>query len=104
MEEALVCGVRARVARTFAERMRGLIGTKDLGPGEGMLIVRCGAIHTFFMSFAIDAVFLDRRGRIVRIVRNIPPWRPWVWGGFRAASVLEVKAGGSGRICANHLS
>lgn len=82
------------MARTFAERARGLIGTKDLAPGEGMLIEKCNAIHTFFMSFAIDAAFLDSEGRVVKTVRGIPPWRPFVWGGWRACKVLETKASG----------
>ena len=85
-------GVNVRVARTLFERMRGLIGTKHLPPGEGMLILKCNAIHTFFMSFAIDATFLDRQDQIVKVVRNIRPWRPFVWGGFRAVKVLETAA------------
>ena len=90
METVVVNGVKAKVARTLFARMKGLIGTKRLPPGEGMLILRCNAIHTFFMSFAIDATFLDRHDRVVKVVRNIRPWRPFVWGGFRAAKVLET--------------
>ena len=89
METVVVNGVKAKVARTLFARMKGLIGTKRLPPGEGMLILRCKAIHTFFMSFAIDATFLDRDDRVVKVVRNIRPWRPFVWGGFRAVKVLE---------------
>lgn len=90
METVTIHGYRAKVARTFAERARGLIGTKSLAPDEGMLILKCNAIHTFFMSFPIDAIFLDRNGEIVRRVNGIPPWRPLVFGGFRAVQVLEV--------------
>lgn len=86
----MVGGVRARVARTLLDRMRGLIGRKCLPSGEGLLILRCNAIHTFFMSFPIDATFLDRNDRVVKVVRNIPPWRIFVWGGFRAVKVLET--------------
>lgn len=96
VEYADVGNVRARVARSFADRARGLIGTRDLGPDEGLLILRCNAIHTFFMSFAIDATFLDADGNPVKTVRNIPPWRPFVWGGWRARKVLETKAVPSG--------
>lgn len=92
MQTIEVCGIRARVARTFAERARGLIGTKSLPPGEGMLILKCNAIHTFFMSFPIDATFLDKNNNIVKIVRNIRPWRLLVWGGWRAVKVLETRA------------
>ena len=90
METIEINGVKARVARTLFARIRGLIGTKRLPPGEGMLILHCNAIHTFFMSFAIDATFLDRQDRVVKVVRNIRPWRPFVWGGFRAVKVLET--------------
>ena len=80
------------VASTFAERAKGLIGVKSLPPGEGLLIPGCNAIHTFFMSMAIDATFLDRYNRVVKVVRGIRPWRPFVWGGWRAAKVLETAA------------
>ncbi len=85
-------GVKARVARTFFERARGLIGVRELPPGEGLLIERCNAIHTFFMSFPIDATFLDSENRVVRTVRGIRPWRFFVWGGWRARKVLETPA------------
>ena len=94
MDTVMVNGVKAKVARTLFARIRGLIGTKRLPPGEGMLILRCNAIHTFFMSFAIDATFLDRQDRVVKVVRNIRPWRPFVWGGFRAVKVLETASTG----------
>ena len=90
METMVIHGVKAKVARSLFERMRGLIGTKRLEKDEGMLILRCNAIHTFFMSFPIDAVFLDRSDRVVKTVRNIKPWRFFVWGGFRAAKVIEI--------------
>ncbi len=83
-------GVRAKVAATFLRRVRGLIGRPPPPPGEGLLILRCNCIHTFFMSYQIDATFFDRQGNVVRVVRNIPPWRPWVWGGWRAVKVLET--------------
>ena len=92
MRRETVHGIAAEVAETFAERAKGLIGRTGLAPGEGMLIPRCNCIHTFFMSFPIDATFLDRSGEVVKSVRNVRPWRPWVWGGWRAASVLETAA------------
>lgn len=93
METIEILGVKAQVARTFAERAKGLIGRRALAPGEGLLILRCNAIHTCFMRFAIDAVFLDREDRVVRVVRNVRPWRLFVFGGWRAAKVLELAAG-----------
>ena len=87
-----VCGVRARVARSLFARIKGLIGLRGLPPGEGLLILRCNCIHTFFMRFAIDATFLDSSDRVVKVVRDIRPWRPFVWGGWRAVKVLETAA------------
>lgn len=94
MERRRVLGVDAEVARTFPERARGLIGRRALAPGAGLLIERCNAIHTWFMRFPIDATFLDRDERVVKVVRGIRPWRLCVWGGWRAAKVLETAAGG----------
>lgn len=82
-------GVEPEVARTFRERAVGLIGREAAPPG-GLLIERCNCIHTFFMRFAIDATFYDRRGNVVKTVRNIRPWTPFVWGGWRAVRVLET--------------
>lgn len=92
MDTIEINGIRAKVARTFAQRAKGLIGAKDLPPGEGMLILACNAIHTFFMRFPIDATFLDKDDRVVKVVRNIRPWRLFVWGGWRARKVLETRA------------
>ena len=89
-ELRVVCGVEARVARNFFDRAKGLIGTKALPSGKGLLILKCNAIHTFFMSMTIDATFLDAEGRIVREVKNIKPWRPFIWGGWKARMVLET--------------
>ena len=82
--------VDADVAETFAERARGLIARPAPAPGRGLLIPRCNAIHTLFMRYPIDATFLDREGRVVKSVRNLRPWRLFVWGGWRAAQVLET--------------
>ena len=87
-----VLGVEAEVAESAFGRMRGLIGRDRLERGRGMLITKCNCIHTFFMRFPIDATFLDGQGRIVKTVKGVRPWRPWVWGGWRARSVLETSA------------
>lgn len=80
------------MAETFAARARGLIGRPPPAPGTGLLITRCNCIHTCFMRYAIDATFLDARGEVVKVVRNVRPWRVWIWGGWRAKSVLETTA------------
>ncbi len=80
------------VARTFWARFKGLMFRKDMPCDEGLLIERCNSIHTCFMRFPIDAVFYDKRGGIVKEVKNIKPWRWCVWGGWKAVKVLETKA------------
>ena len=89
----LIHGISATVADTFPKRAKGLLGRDGLPSGEGLLIPRCNAIHTIGMRFPIDAEFLARDGSTVRVVRDIPPGRPLVWGGWRARQVLETQAG-----------
>lgn len=77
---------------TLAQRTRGLLGRGSLPPGQAVWISPCSAIHTIGMSFPIDAIFLDSERRVVRIERDIDPWR-MAWGGTGAESVLEVQSG-----------
>ncbi len=79
------------LAGTF-ERMKGLLGRDDLPFGSAVLIKRCSSIHTFFMRFPIDLVFLDADGAVVRLVHSLRPFR-MAWGGGKARSVLEATAG-----------
>ncbi len=84
---------RAERASSLVERLRGLLGRPALGSGAALLIDRCGAIHTVGMRFAVDAVFLDRAWRVVRILQKVRPGRLMVYGGWRATRVLESEAG-----------
>lgn len=83
------------VAARPLRRMRGLLGRKSLPAGEGILLRPAGSIHTFFMRFAIDAVFLDRRNVVVGIEPELPPWRLASCRG--AHSVVELAAGEAAR-------
>jgi uncharacterized membrane protein (UPF0127 family) len=74
------------------ERMKGLLGRESLPDGAAVLISRCSSVHTFFMRFAIDLVFLDAAGVVVRLVPAVRPFR-MAWGGWRARSVVEARAG-----------
>jgi uncharacterized membrane protein (UPF0127 family)/Flp pilus assembly protein protease CpaA len=76
-------------------RMRGLLGRPGLPAGEGMLITPAPSIHTAFMRFPIDALFLDRGLRVIKIVERLGPWR--VASKARARAVLELAAGESAR-------
>ena len=75
---------RVEIARTTAARMRGLLGRDGLPPGGGMLIERCASIHTFFMRFAIDAVFLDDDWVVRKVTPGLKPWRLASCWGARA--------------------
>jgi uncharacterized membrane protein (UPF0127 family) len=86
--ECLCVGVLADRA---LPRMRGLIGRQGLPAGEGLLVSPAPAIHTAFMRFPIDAVFLDRNMRVLDIVERLRPWR--MASKRRARAVLELSAG-----------
>lgn len=78
--------------RTPLGRAVGLLGRSALPPGTGMWLHPCRSIHTLGMRFPIDAVFVDRRGVVVRVCGWLRPWRlvPFVW---RARGVVELPAG-----------
>jgi uncharacterized membrane protein (UPF0127 family) len=80
-----------KVADSPLTRLRGLMGRASLALGEGLLLKPCGSIHTWFMRFPIDAVFLDREMRVVHVADSIRPWR--MARGRKARSVLELAAG-----------
>ena len=81
-----------RRATGFWDRSRGLLGRKSFESGDGLLIDPCSGIHTFFMAFPIDAVFVDREGTVVHLVREISPQRVSRYV-FKARAVLELPAG-----------
>jgi uncharacterized protein len=62
-------------AQSLPERMKGLLGHSSLPPGQTLWIKPCSSIHTFFMRFAIDAVFVDQDLRVTDVRKNIQPWR-----------------------------
>lgn len=63
------------VARTFLKRLRGLIGRQCLPAGAGLLFLRCRSVHTFFMRFPIDVVFLDRKRTVLDVHARVGPGR-----------------------------
>lgn len=82
----------ARVADTSWTRMVGLLRDRALAPGDGMIIKPCSMIHTYFMRFPIDVLFLDRNHTIVHIAHRVDPFR-FAWGGWRSSFVIELPAG-----------
>ena len=91
----VICA-RCKIATTPLSRARGLLGRNELPVGEGLLIRPGFSIHTFFMRFPIDAVFLDRSGAVVDVVRRMKPWRAATR--LRARAVLELAAGEAERV------
>jgi uncharacterized protein len=83
------------VADRMLPRMKGLLGRRELASGEGMLIRPTSSIHTFFMRFPIDAVFLSRDGEVLKVKPNVGAWRARFCRG--AHSVLELPAGEAAR-------
>jgi|SRR6186997_1439008 uncharacterized membrane protein (UPF0127 family) len=74
-----------------AARRKGLLGRDSLAKGAAMVIAPTNAIHTFWMRFAIDVLFVRRNGTVVKVARNVPPWRAVV--GLRGYAVIELPAG-----------
>ena len=68
------------------------MGRQDIAPGHGLWIEPCNSIHMFFMRFAIDVLFLDREGKVKRVLLTLKPWRvsPIV---FSSRTVVELPAG-----------
>jgi len=72
-------------------RRKGLLGRDSFAKGSAMVIAPSNAIHTFFMRFPIDALFVRRNGVVVKVRRNIPPWR--AAAALWAYAVIELPAG-----------
>jgi len=80
------------VAKNPLSRMVGLLGRRSLEYGDGLWIVPCNSIHSFFMKFTFDAIFLDKNLKVVHLIREMKPWRISKMV-LSAHSVLEVAAG-----------
>jgi len=82
----------ARVARSYWSRMVGLLGRSSLAPGEGLIIKPCTSVHTAFMRFTIDVLYVDASGQVVKAVPELKPFR--LSGARRGAhSVIELPKG-----------
>ena len=86
---------RCLVADTTFRRLRGLLGKRELRPGEGIVLRPGWSIHTAFMLFPIDVVFVSADQVVVKVVRNLKPWRASTCRGAR--DVVELAAGEAAR-------
>ncbi len=81
----------ASVADTSSTRRTGLLKHTGLAPGDGLWIVPCESVHSFFMKFTIDVLYLDREHKVKKVRPEMVPWR--VSACLTAHSVLELPAG-----------
>lgn len=86
---------RANVARNVWSRFWGLMLRGSLPEGEGLIIDPCYSVHTLFMRFPIDVIFLDRENRVLKVAENLRPFRASIGRGAR--KVLELPAGSARR-------
>jgi hypothetical protein len=82
---------RTDVADSPKARNKGLLGRTGLLPGEGLWIVPCQSVHTFFMKFPIDLIYIDRNNKVKKVHNNVGPWR--ISACFSAHSIIELPVG-----------
>jgi hypothetical protein len=86
-----VIAARARRADSVWSRVVGLLGKKGLDPDEALVFQPCWSIHTFFMRFRLDVIFLDKAGAVRKVVQGLPAYR---FAASRGANVtIEMSAG-----------
>lgn len=88
----IVIATQVKVAKNFFTRTIGLLSRKSLSKEEGLVIKPCSSIHTFFMKFAIDVLFVNKKGQIVALYENVKPWRILPLH-FTSSYVIEFPAG-----------
>ena len=93
-DSGVVCE-RCVVADSFRLRLRGLVGRRVFGGDEGFLLVGSPSIHTSFMKFPIDALFLDRELAVIGIKPELKPWR--IASRWKAKHILELRSGEAAR-------
>jgi len=92
-QDGTVVAEPLEIASNFIARGVGLMGRRGLPKSGGLLIHGCNGIHMMFMRFSIDAVFVDKKGVVVKTYQRLLPWIglvPFVW---RADKVAELPAG-----------
>lgn len=83
---------KGNIANTFLTRLVGLLGKSKMEKGEGLLIQPCSSVHTFFMRFPIDIVYIDKNNKVTKIVKNLKPFRA-SFGTINTNAVIELPVG-----------
>jgi len=87
-----VLAKNAIVADTVFKRIKGLLGRKDFIEGEALIIKPCNSIHTFFMRFPIDVLFVDKHNQVIKLISSLIPARlTYIY--FNSAFVIELPTG-----------
>ena len=86
---------RVELALDRATRRRGLLGRAALPPASAMVLSPCWMVHTAFMQFPIDVLFVNAQGLVVHVARDVAPWRAAM--SLRAHAVIELPAGAATR-------
>lgn len=82
---------RTRVAASFKDRFKGLIGKESIQSDEALFFDKCSSVHMFGMRFSIDVIYLNRQSEIIKIVSKLSPWSFSLFP--KASSLIEVRAG-----------
>jgi uncharacterized membrane protein (UPF0127 family) len=95
-DRGTMLATNAKLASSYWARFWGLMLKKGVPDGGGILLTKSNSIHSFFMRFRFDAIFLDKDDRVVKIVPAMRQW--WVaFGGKGAKDTLELPAGVAAR-------
>jgi uncharacterized membrane protein (UPF0127 family) len=87
-----ILGVAIEVAATAVQRVKGLLGRECLEDGQGLLFKNCSSLHTFFMQFPIDILYVDRQGKVLKAAQGVRPFK-LVAAPFKAHYALELPVG-----------
>ena len=90
-ENKQMSDMQIEIADTFFLRFKGLLGTMTLPFDKGLLLTHCNSIHMFGMLYALDIVYLDKDGLILKLVENLKPFQ--ISCCWKAQDTLEVKSG-----------
>ncbi len=97
---AMPTSLNFQQAQTFWQRLGGLLIRPRLQAHEALVLAPCSSVHTAFMGYPIDVVFVDKRGRVLKVAHHLKPWRAaWCWGAQAAIELLAGQAQATGIAC-----